>query len=175
MLSSQDIYEQYGQEMFFYILKKVKDKSISSDILQSSFLKIHKNIHQIKDETKARAWAFQIGRNEIANHFNTEMAHSNPLDSEIAHEVMAISEEICCFDRFIDDLPNDYREVIMLSYISGKKQEEVAEILGLSLANVKARIRRSKALLKKRFQECCKFEANMDGKLVGTPNCTVCS
>ena len=62
---------------------------------------------------------------------------------------------ILCFVKFYVYLPEIYRDVITLTYLHGKKQEEVAEELKISIANVKARVRRSKAILKEQFQDCC--------------------
>ncbi|MEM6525293.1 MAG: sigma-70 family RNA polymerase sigma factor [Bacteroidota bacterium] len=173
-MDSQEIYQKYGQEVYFFILKRVKEKNIANDIFQSTFLKIHKSIHQLKDDQKSRAWAFQICRNEIADYFNKELTNDSPAVS-YSNDSYDAGGNICCFDRFIDNLPEINREVIVLTYLTGKKQEEVAEILQMSIANVKARIRRSKALLKKQFLECCKYEINAKGKLIGVPNCSVCS
>ena len=82
--------------------------------------------------------------------------------------------EVCCFDKFLSDLPKEYRDVMKLVYIDGKPQKEAAELIGISLANTKARIRRSKIMMKYRFKECCKYETNIDGKLVGQAKCTNC-
>lgn len=172
-MNSEEIYREHGQEIYFFILKKVKDKDIANDIFQSSFLKIHKSAHQVKEKQKVRSWAFQISRNEIANYFNKEPIHEN-LENRIEEDIWHEFEGICCFDRFIDELPKMYREVIELTVITGKKQDDVAKHLDISLANVKGRIRRAKSLMRERFQECCKFETNHKGKLVGTPNCVIC-
>lgn len=171
-MNSQEIYKEHGQELYLFILKKVKNKHIANDVFQNTFLKIHKSIQQLKASSKARAWAFQITRNEIANYFNQE----TPAEVMVASDdnMEEVSIDICCFDRFIDELPERYKEVIQLIYISGKKREEVAEILNISLTNVKARISRSKAMLKERFLDCCKYEISANGKLVGAPNCLVC-
>ena len=173
-MNSLEIYQKHGQEVYFFILKRVNDKNATNDIFQSTFLKIHKNIHQLKAEQKSRAWVFQICRNEIVNYFNKELAYNSTGSSPLNDEYYA-GGNICCFDRFIDNLPKINKEVIVLTYITGKKQEEVAEILQISIANVKARIRRSKALFKKQFLECCKYEINTKGKLIGAPNCSICS
>ncbi|MEM1121849.1 MAG: sigma factor-like helix-turn-helix DNA-binding protein, partial [Bacteroidota bacterium] len=66
------------------------------------------------------------------------------------------------------------QEAIEMVYIQGHKQNEVAKILGISLENTKARIRRAKEMLKQNFQACCKYEVNKAGKLVGEANCSVC-
>ena len=175
MITSQELYQKHGQEAYFFILKQVRDKNVANDIFQSSFLKIHKSVHQLNEDSKARGWIFQICRNEISNFFISETKHQTPADKQTVEDSSDSLSHICCFDRFIDELPPTYKEVIVQTYLKGKNQEEVAKNLKISLANVKARVRRSKAILRKRFQECCKFDVNSNGKLIGAPNCSICS
>ena len=167
------IWNDFNSEIYFFILKKVKNKDAANEIFQNSFLKIHQNINQLKDSNKVKAWSFQIVRNEIANYFNNQSRTFHNVNSDTLKNADNF-KEFCCFDRFISNLPKDYKEVIELVYIKGKKQVEVAELIGISLANVKARIRRAKSILKINFNECCKFELNEDGKLIGEPNCAHC-
>ncbi|MEO0331433.1 MAG: RNA polymerase subunit sigma-70, partial [Bacteroidota bacterium] len=56
----------------------------------------------------------------------------------------------------------------------GHKQKDVAKELEISLENTKARIRRAKGILKEKFKECCKYELDKKGKLIGEPNCSIC-
>lgn len=172
-METQKIWKQFNEELYFFILKKVKNETATNDIFQNTFLKIHKNLHQLKEEEKAKAWVFQIARNEIANHFKNETKHIGAVE-EIEEIISEKNQAYCCFDRFINDLPIIYREPIQLVYIKGKKQQEAAEILQISLANVKARIRRSKDILKEKFSECCKYELDKNGSLIGEPDCSVC-
>ena len=173
-MTSEVIYEQYGQELYFFILKKARSTSIAHDIFQNVFLKIHQNLPQARHPAKLRAWVYQISRNEIANYFNKEL-----VQKKATHEILEQADEtavlaVCCFDKFIDELPKNYKEVMQLIYFEGKKQEEVADGLSISLANVKARVRRSKALLKEKFVSCCKYEVNDRGRLIGSPDCPIC-
>ena len=69
--------------------------------------------------------------------------------------------------------PRKYKLVI--DYIEGKKQKEVAALTGLTLENVKVRIKRAKMILKKNFTECCKYQLDEQGNLTGEPNCAVCA
>ncbi len=172
-METQKIWDNFNDELYFFILKKVKDKDAANDIVQNTFVKIHTNISNLKNEEKAKAWTFQIARNEVFNHFNKESVYVEKLGTnpEIPSEKF---EHICCFDKFINDLPEIYNQVIELIYIKGKKQKEVAEILDISLENVKARIKRAKDILKKKFNECCKYDLDKNGKLIGESNCAVC-
>ncbi len=172
-MQTQKIWESFNEELYFFILKKVKDRDVTNDVFQNTFLKIHKNISKLKKEEKAKAWVFQIARNEIINHFNKESVYSNNLDTN-KETLLQKYEYVCCFDKFIDELPKIYKQVIELIYIKGKKQKDTAEELNISLENVKARVKRAKEILKQRFNECCKYEFNKQGKLFGESNCSVC-
>ena len=173
-METQTIWNNFNDELYFFILKKVKNKDITNDIFQNTFLKIHKNLFTLEKEEKARAWIFQIARNEIVNYFNEESIYVEKLDINKENSLQEY-QHICCFDKFINDLPEIYRQVIELSYIKGQKQKDSAKELGISLENVKARIKRAKAILKKKFNECCKYEFDKNGKLIGESNCSICN
>jgi RNA polymerase sigma-70 factor (ECF subfamily) len=172
-METQNIWKQFNEELYFFILKKVKNEAATNDIFQNTFLKIHKNLHQLNDEEKLKAWVFQIARNEITNYFKQESVYV-AVTKETKEIESENYENICCFDKFINDLPLIYKEPIELVYLKGKKQYEVSEILNISLANVKARIRRAKDILKKNFNECCKYQFDKNGSLIGEPNCSKC-
>ncbi|MEM6265805.1 MAG: sigma-70 family RNA polymerase sigma factor [Bacteroidota bacterium] len=172
-METQDIWNSFNDELYFFILKKVKDKHVANDIFQNTFLKIHKNLPTLKQAEKARAWTFQIARNEIADYYNTASTHVEQLSTSPAPPLDEY-QFVCCFDKLINELPDMYREVIELVYLKGYKQKEVAGELGISLENTKARIRRAKEILKQKFKECCKYEVNNQGKLIGEADCSRC-
>jgi RNA polymerase sigma-70 factor (ECF subfamily) len=62
-----------------------------------------------------------------------------------------------CIREFIEKLPPNFRAVMVLSEIEGLKNSEIADILGISLDNVKIRLHRARAGLKKKLQEGCSF------------------
>ena len=74
-MDTQTVWNNLNSEVYFFILKKVKDRNAANDILQNSFLKIHKYVYHLKTATKVRAWVFQIVRNEIINYFHQQSLH----------------------------------------------------------------------------------------------------
>ncbi|MEM0517358.1 sigma-70 family RNA polymerase sigma factor [Aequorivita flava] len=172
-METEKIWREFHEELYFFILKKVKNETSTSDIFQNTFLKVHKNLKQIQEEEKVKAWVFQIARNEIANYFKNESKYVAPV-KERETIFSDKKDDYCCFDKFINDLPTIYKESVELVYIKGKKQDEAAKILAISLANLKARIRRSKDILKEKFSQCCKYEFDKNGDLVGEADCSNC-
>jgi RNA polymerase sigma-70 factor (ECF subfamily) len=173
-METENIWKDYNDELYFFILKRVKNENDTNDIFQNTFLKVHKNLSKLKDNSKVKAWVFQIARNEIINHFNNESPYVEPLKT-YKEIVPNNDKDFCCFNTFISDLPIIYRDVIELVYIKGFKQKEAANKLDISLANVKARIKRSKHILKENFTTCCKYDLDKHGKLIGEANCSVCN
>ena len=62
-----------------------------------------------------------------------------------------------CINEYIDKLPTDYKTVIVLSEQEGLANKEIAEILDISLNNVKIRLHRARAKLKAVLNEACEF------------------
>ena len=173
-MTTEAIWNIHAPSLYFFVLKRVQDALVAEDIVQNTFLKVHEHLPSLRDSSKARAWVFQIARNELSKHYkNTSEVFSEGESEKL--ETLTIKDEFCCFERFLDELPDDYQKVVKLVYLEGKTNAEAAEELNLSLANVRARIRRAKDNLKQRFQDCCNFAVNKSGKLVGSANCTVCN
>ena len=172
-METQNIWKKYHDELYFFILKKTKDKDIANDVFQNTFLKIHKSITQLKSVDKTKPWVFQIARNEIANYYNNESIYVEKFDNKDVAQGQK-TEEVCCFETFINELPKNFKQVIELVYIDGLKQKDVAIKLEISLDNVKARIRKAKDILKVKFYKCCKYQFNKEGKLIGESNCAMC-
>ena len=59
------------------------------------------------------------------------------------------------------------REPVRLAELEGLPLAKVALRLGLSLTAVKTRVRRGRAMLKKKLQDCCRFEFDRMGKVIG--------
>ncbi len=169
-LSTSKVWEDFYTDLYFFTLRRVKNKDVTNDILQNSFIKIHRNLNKLQQPNKVRQWVFQITRNEIANFHKGNKTHAKPLDVN-----ETTKDFLCCFDRFVEELPEIYKAVILPVYFQGKKQAEVAKDLGISLPNLKARIRRAKHILKERFTSCCKYVSNEKGQLIGEPDCAICN
>lgn len=172
-METKEIWDRFGSSLYLFIFKKVNDTDKANDIFQTTFLKIHKNLNKLKDEEKVKPWVFRIAGNEIKNAFKAQ-----PVNVVSFQDFMEVEQKIqwklCCFDRFINELPAPYQIIMDLVYARGLKQKEAAEIAGISLENVKARIKRSKELLKHKFQECCGYQLDKNGMLTGEPDCPLC-
>ena len=83
------------------------------------------------------------------------MLFRSPIDQQLIRKEMGE-----CVQEHIDKLPSDYKAVILLSEQEGLTNKEIADILQVSLDNVKIRLHRARASLKKILDEACDFYHN---------------
>ncbi|MHC2990347.1 hypothetical protein OB13_01620 [Pontibacter sp. HJ8] len=169
------VWEGLKDNLYRFILKRVKNQVEAEDILQEVFIKIHLNLDNLTNHANVQAWAYQITRNQIVD-FYKKTRHAVELQDTTLEKLPEPERKLmyCCFESFIHELPQKYRKVIELINFEGKKQQEVAELLGVSLANTKSRVHRAKEMLKEKFVTCCQFTLDDHGKLTGEQNCQRC-
>jgi RNA polymerase sigma-70 factor (ECF subfamily) len=148
----------------------VDDADIADDILQNVFLNIHAKIDSLKDASKLRPWIYQISRNAIVDHYRSHKSHDELPESIVQPEKdnaeTARQEIEGCMLPLVRNLPDTYREAVMLSEIEGLTQKQVAEKLGLSLSAAKSRVQRGRIMVKNMLNDCCRFEIDHRGTMV---------
>ncbi len=65
----------FQQELKGFVLKRVRDKSLTEDIVQDVFLKVQNKIGQLHEQEKLASWIYQITKNAIIDHFRRESRH----------------------------------------------------------------------------------------------------
>ena len=67
----EEIWQKFENRLRAFTMSKVNDKSVTDDIMQELFIRIHANIDMVRDDTKIQSWIYQICRNLITDHFRT--------------------------------------------------------------------------------------------------------
>lgn len=78
-----------------------------------------------------------------------------------------VHEEVLSWLRpMIDDLPEMYAVPLRMADVEGRSQQEVADVLSLSLSGAKSRIQRARVLLGESLRRCCEVEFGAEGRAV---------
>ncbi|RKS02435.1 sigma-70 family RNA polymerase sigma factor [Flavobacterium sp. 102] len=166
--TSESLWEVYSKDLKRYVFSQIKDEDTTNDVLQEVFIKIHLNIASLQKKESVKSWVFTIAHNTLMNFLNKK---SIPFPIEDVADDFSADEEIhsakSCLLPLIKNLPEKYSEPLLLSEIKGKKQAEVANLLGITLSGAKSRIQRGRKLLQQGFMDCCHYKLNNDGFLVG--------
>ena len=170
MSNIEQIWREYAAALRGFIQSRVDDADVADDILQNVFLSIHSKIDSLKDTGKLRPWIYQISRNAIIDHYRSLKSHAELPESIVQPEKdnaeTARQEIESCMLPLVRNLPDTYREAVMLSEIEGMTQKQVAEKLGLSLSAAKSRVQRGRIMIKNMLNDCCRFEIDHRGTMV---------
>jgi len=164
-----ELYRQFHRELENFIYSKVKDKVISKDILQEVFIKIHLHQHSIKDQSKITAWIYQLTRNTIHDYYRKLVILNR--ETEIPHDVSELplpNEQGLerCVLPFIHQLPQKYKDALLLTDIKGLSQTQLAEQLNISYPAAKSRVQRARQKLKDLFTDCCYIHSDVYGNIM---------
>lgn len=178
-MTTQEVWSTYAEDVKRFIMSKVKNTTVTDDILQDTFIKVHTKLHTLKDITKLKSWIFAIARNAVIDYFKTTNQIFDKKDFDLVTEQESNTHtEQDCLRGILKKLPKKYRKALFLSDIKGLKQQDVAKHLNQTLSTTKSQIQRARKLIAKGFMDCCGFVLNKDGKLVGEiqekGDCKVC-
>ncbi len=148
-----------NQKRFLNFIKgKVGDESIAEEILQQSLLKAVKSADQIQDTEKFVSWFYSIIRNSISDHYRKANQMSE-LPENLESEEIGLDEKksICeCIEGILDNLKDEYSEVIRRLDLNEENTTDVASELKISLDNLKVRKHRARKKLKEQLELICR-------------------
>lgn len=177
-MGTREIYDQYSAELRGFLTAKTGNKELADDILQEVFVKVHLNKSGLRSPEKIRSWLYRIALN-VLNDFFRKKTNITPVLSQEEHVVTESHSAENCLMPLIEEMPEKYKQALLLSEIKELKQHEVAKILGISVSGAKSRIQRGRKLLQEGYMHCCNYSLNERGLLVGEhrseEECRVCN
>lgn len=139
----------------------------TQDLMQDTFIDTYCNLSKFENRSSFKTWIIRIMlnncfrkqqkssfKNEIANEINEQSIPMfvNPKYSDTNKSVMN-KELSAVIEKALQQVAMDYRIVFSLREISGLNIKETAEVLNISEANVKIRLNRAKAMLRKEVEK----------------------
>ena len=177
--SLETIWENFHQRLLLFILNRVSDEAAAEDILQDVFVKIHTGMRSLREEERLEAWVYQIARNAIIDHYrrpNRLIQLEESLPAPVAAEPDAADEIASSLREMVANLPEPYREALLLTEFEGLNQQQLADRLGLSLPGAKSRVQRARQKIRDSLLTCCHFEFDRYGRVVEYwANCCCCA
>lgn len=151
----------------------------AEDLTQEVFVRVNQALKTFRGESQLSTWIYRIATNVAIDRKRSsayrQSAHSTQLNDSVEieskviwageaplsiHQQVEHQEMNQCIRGFVERLPVNYRSVLVLSELEEMKNNEIAEILGITLATVKIRLHRAKEALKKELQTHCEFYHN---------------
>lgn len=127
----------------------------AEDVVQETYLQAWKSFHRFEPGTNIRAWMFKIMFHVIQHHrrkawrlvtlkeeeefFFDNLSYEPPVSQELLDEDILAA---------LDQVPQNYRAVILLADVQEFSYKEVAEALGIPIGTVMSRLNRGRNMLR---------------------------
>ena len=168
-----NIWTNFNKELKVFIYNKTRNSADTDDILQEVFVKIIRNIEKVNQSENLRQYLYGIVRNTLNDYFKNQKTFSS--DTEIQEqfsetETNSLNETIaeCCIKPFINKLPDNYKQALLITEFQDISQKELAKKLNISYSGAKSRVQRGKDKLKELILNCCAYQNDKYGNLIDT-------
>ena len=171
----EEIVNRYCDKIYRLAFRITRDHHSAEEVLQEVFLTLINKIHTFRGESKFSSWLYRVTANASYMHLRAEKKYENdvsledyvPYDengtlmgrikikdwSDRPDKVLLSKEAMEIIERAINELPEPYRVVFHLRDIEGFSNEEVSEILGLSVPALKSRLHRARLFLRDKLSD----------------------
>jgi RNA polymerase sigma-70 factor (ECF subfamily) len=154
------LYNNYKGALYTVILQIIPEKENAGDVLQEAFVMAWKNIEKY-DSSKGRlfTWLYNVTRNCAINTTRSKMykaqQKNDSIDSYVNYadekDNLVLNINKIGLRKQVQQLREDYRNVLELSYFNGFTHEEIAKTLSIPQGTVKTRLRNAIIELRKQF------------------------
>jgi len=144
----------------------------AEDVMQESLLKTYQHVRRISDPQSFRTWLYSTVRNACLMKRRRRVGEPATFVSVEQHDDSAADRSLAgladntrradqrLIDKWLDGrlrdalkaLPPSYRMIVVMREMEGLSTREVADITGLSEANVKTRLHRARLMLRRRLE-----------------------
>lgn len=158
-------------------LRMTRNTSDAEDLVQETCLKAFRYYDRFEEGSNLRAWLFKILTNLFINRYRKQAKEPVLVEYDEAEDFLIYNQmqetagggtgkgpEKDLFDRVlgtevdraINELPEDFRVVVVMAFVEGLAYEEIAEALGVPMGTVKSRLHRGRKLLQKTLYQYAK-------------------
>ncbi len=166
--------DQYLNSLYSTALRLTKKPADAQDLVQETLLKAYKAYGKFEAGTNLKAWLFRILTNSYINIYRYKSRRPNEVDIENEEQMFmyhklrgstatdvskSVEDEFLSsitdteIAKAIEDLPDQFREVVLLFDVEGLSYAEIAEMLKIPSGTVMSRLHRGRKALQKALIE----------------------
>ena len=146
-----EIIRRYQDLLYRHAERMTGRQDDAEDVVQSAFIKAHRNLRKCRDPEKVGAWLFRIGANACKDFLKSRRVTipvdqmpgllSSDGDPERDAEMGRVRGAI---EQALQSLPVEQREAFLMKHVEGWSYDEMSETLDVSVPALKMRVHRAR-------------------------------
>src|SRR5262245_13719942 len=154
------LFERHQAPLYNFFLRLTGRTATSEDLVQEVFLRVLKYRTTYRGQSQVRTWLYQIARNARSDHYrkrwreselDEETSRNIPSHAPSASDTLETSQDAALVRMALERLPDDKREVLVLSRYHGMRYEEIGRVLGCTEGTIKVRVHRAMKELREAY------------------------
>lgn len=142
-----DLVANYKVKLYWHIRRMLVCHEDTDDVLQNTFIKVYKNLHNFKGDSQLYTWLYRIATNESLTFLKKKARRLQLTDEELQNHLVNNLKSDPYFDgdaiqlklqKAINMLPQRQKQVFLLKYYDDLPYAEIASILKASEGALKA-------------------------------------
>jgi len=152
------LYEALRRPLIRYLWTFVRNQTVAEDLLQDTFLQLHRARRTYAPPRPVRPWIYAITRHVALMHLRSMRRRKELLPAEDLPEVPVPPEmdqlaDRATIRRLLAKLPRAAQEVLILHHLLGMSFEEVGQIVGVAAGTAKVRAHRALKKIRQHLAE----------------------
>jgi len=156
------LFERYKRPLYGFFYNMSKDGELAEDLVQNVFFRILKYRYLFRGDGDFKTWMFHIARNVNHDNFRKDkIRHKDAIEdwedylSDDGEGMTSIhkDEELHILSMAMDRLPDEKRELLLMSKYQDRKYKEIGEIIGCTEGAVKVKVFRALQDLKAVYKQ----------------------
>jgi len=151
-------------KMYRYALSILGNRETAQDVVQECLVKIWKNRMKLSEINNIESWVMRITRNQCydwvkVNRFSLQSDRDLSRDDlakiepSAADESIVVNDQLNWLQQVVDSLPAKHREIYQLREVEEMTYQDIAEILSMSLGEVKISLHRTRQKIRNTLEK----------------------
>jgi len=160
-----ELVKRYKDRLFNFVLRYFNNAEQAEDVVQDTLIKLYTHASYYKNVAKFSTWIFTIAKNNALTELRKNKrkktdslwtddgqvidinSKEESLDSKVQNEI-AIDQ----LNKFLDDIPENFRMAVVLRDFQELSYEEISKILEIPIGTIKSRINRGRIQLAEKMK-----------------------
>ncbi|MGO9109442.1 MAG: RNA polymerase sigma factor [Thermoguttaceae bacterium] len=160
------LYERYRPRVIGFALRMTGDRDLAEDVFGDTFAVFFRTLERYESRGQLSAYLLRIARSKLADEIKARLRFrpapweqsraveepASPLP--LAEELVQSAELATLARRCLSNLSTNLREVVVLRLYGGLDYTDIAEVVGVSTATARSRMRYALHALRQAMENC---------------------